>query len=162
MPDVETRGRTPRVCDGVAPRALMRQATTQLETTMTTKTTKRASSRQRAKRPARKPKPTYRVLTLQMLERARACEQQRALFQTKFGPAVAVTTELCVSHAQDFGFGWAGTMLLPKSAAREFDRLVADKVRACGVRPSHEVCTCAEFKARTFASLYVEKGGRRP
>lgn len=65
------------------------------------------------------------ILTLQQLETAGACADQRALFARHFGEQVDVTPELAESVADLFAWDWAARVLLPAPAYAEFKQVRA-------------------------------------
>ena len=64
-------------------------------------------------------------ITLSQLKSLNACKSQVDKFSELFGESVDVTPELCVSHAQDFDWGWAAKNLLTDSAWAEYKRVTA-------------------------------------
>ena len=64
-------------------------------------------------------------ITLSQLKSLDACKSQVDKFSELFGESVDVTPELCVSHAQDFDWGWAARNLLTDSALAEYERVTS-------------------------------------
>ena len=63
---------------------------------------------------------TTKTITLAQLVEADACQEQVDLFQSTFGESVELTLELCVKHAYDFSFCWAGDNLLNRNKRAAF------------------------------------------
>ncbi len=87
-----------------------------------------------------------RTLSLNDLRSLNACSAQMALFQEVFGgmPAM-VTPKLCVKHAGEFDWWWAGYYLLNPDGYAEF------------VRRAHWYSGIQEC-AQIFGELYIEYG----
>lgn len=66
------------------------------------------------------------TLTLLILKKAGACEDQRKLFKAKFGNSVIVTVELAESVAFEFSWDWAASRLLSSAALAEYNRIVVE------------------------------------
>ena len=66
-----------------------------------------------------------RILKLQTLIDAGACESQVGLFRFMFGQQVRVTQKLCVSVADKFNFRWAAYHLLSAVALAKYERASA-------------------------------------
>ena len=61
-----------------------------------------------------------KTITLGMLKEEGACEDQIKLFKKLFGKEVKPTKALCLKHAHDFNFDWAGPTFLDGFAAATF------------------------------------------
>jgi hypothetical protein len=69
-------------------------------------------------------------ITTDTLRERRACAEQVELFASLFPDGVEVTEELCVKHAQDFGWDWASEYLLPRLAHEAYDEAVRPAYKA--------------------------------
>ena len=69
-------------------------------------------------------------ITLKQLKDARACEDQRKLFEQTFGQSVEVTEELCRTYAQKFDFSWASVRLLNDNQRKAYDEACASYQKA--------------------------------
>ena len=105
-----------------------------------------------------KRKPTSRILTLDQLIQAKACQEQVNLFKELFGSEVKVTVRKAQSVASKFDWNFAAAHLLSSSGYTEYD-----KVRAPALSEYKKVCApaWAEYDkvcATTFAALYISEG----
>ena len=101
-------------------------------------------------------------ITLEQLETAGACSEQRKLFEQLFGSEVGVTEELCVRYASKFDWDWA-RCLLTAPAEAEYDRVVAparaeyDRVTAAAWAEYNRVVAPAEAEYdRVTAAAWAE------
>ena len=60
------------------------------------------------------------LITLKDLKQAEACQGAVLLFEALFGDSVEVTKELCLKHAHNFDYGFAGSHFLPASVRGMF------------------------------------------
>lgn len=75
-----------------------------------------------------------KLLLSKLLEKragGRACNSQVNLFRRKFGDAVEVTEELCVSVAGEFDWNWAARALLSGDYKAKFQSLRDDHKAKC-------------------------------
>jgi hypothetical protein len=108
-----------------------------------------------------------RVLTLQQLKDADACNAQVSLFQQTFGASVEVTVELAEQYAQQFDFDFAARHFLTAAAYAEYDKVRAaaraeyNKVRAPAYAEYYKVTAAAAWAeydkviAAAFAAAYI-------
>jgi len=59
-------------------------------------------------------------LTVKMLKRHKACQDQVDLFATTFPDGVQVTEDVCFAVCLDFDWDWAASTLLPPEALAEY------------------------------------------
>jgi hypothetical protein len=66
----------------------------------------------------------YRILTLQQLIDAKACDQHTEKFKNLFGEEVKITTTLCIKMAYVFDFDFAADKFLNKKERDKYYRIV--------------------------------------
>ena len=112
-----------------------------------------------------------RILTLDQLIKARACEEQTKLFEATFGKSVAVTEALAAALAHEFDFEWAAQNFLSDAAEAEYakvrDAACAEYRKVCGraLAEYGKVWDAAwperkKVCATTFAKLYNSDKGK--
>ena len=69
-------------------------------------------------------------ITVKLLKAKGACAEQVAIFKTLFPNGVEPTEELCLAHAQTFGWDWAAANLLPALASKAYDEADAHAPKA--------------------------------
>lgn len=94
------------------------------------------------------------LITIEMLEQANACAEQRDEFELRFGDSVRVTQRRAVSVAGVFDWGFAATKLLSKAQRAEYYRVTApartEYHRATAAARTKYKTACA----KTFAKAY--------
>ena len=96
-------------------------------------------------------------ITIELLKKHNACEEQVALFATTFPKGVHVTEAACLAVADQFDFQWAADNLLPSDKKAEY---MAQRAPISAEYMAQRAPISAEYEAQR-ASLWAEYEAKR-
>jgi hypothetical protein len=96
-------------------------------------------------------------ITLKMLKKAGACQDQVDLFEKLFGKSVIPTRELALEHASDFDFQWAAENLLTSQSLKAYEKTEALAWKAYKKATALALKACEEARALAFLKQWERR-----